>query len=53
MEDQERLEQENEDVEAHGNVGAPATPAPAMGREDEGDDVEAHAYAPKGAPKAG
>jgi hypothetical protein len=59
MEDQERepLTDENEDVEGHGNYGAPAKGAPAKGRdESDDDDVEAHSNfgAPaKGAPAKG
>ena len=41
-------EEQNEDVEAH-SYGAPRKAAPKLGREDEGDDVEAHVH--KMAPK--
>jgi hypothetical protein len=58
MEDQDReTRPEDEDVEAHGNIGAPTKGAPTKGREDESDDdFEAHVNlgAPtKGAPTKG
>ena len=56
MEDQEREPLNDEEVEGHGNYGAPAKGAPTKGREENDDDVEAHSNygAPaKGAPTKG
>jgi hypothetical protein len=54
MEDQDREDRIDEDVEGHSHH-APNKGAPHIGREDEGDDVEGHSHhAPnKGAPHIG
>jgi hypothetical protein len=45
MEDQDRETRIDEDVEGHSHH-APNVRAPHKGREDEGDDVEAHSHHP-------